>query len=97
MLLILFLRNNFLIEKEKISSFECGYDPFFNPRSSFSIQFFKIILIFLLFDVEIILIFPLPLFQFLNYFNNIFFLVILRVLILGLYFEWKEGSLKWLH
>nr|YP_010744968.1 NADH dehydrogenase subunit 3 [Trioza frangulae]WET58368.1 NADH dehydrogenase subunit 3 [Trioza frangulae] len=85
------------LDREKPSPFECGFDPFSNARISFSIHFFSICLMFLIFDIEITMILPLPLIK--NYMKLIhwtffsFFMIIL--LILGLILEWKEGSMEW--
>lgn len=82
--------------KEKSYSFECGFNPFNRPHTPFSIQFFKILLIFLIFDIEIIVVLPLPLNKIILATINYFITRILIILILGLLFEWKEGSLQWL-
>uniref|UniRef100_A0AAU6PCL7 NADH-ubiquinone oxidoreductase chain 3 n=1 Tax=Amblyseius obtuserellus TaxID=3061186 RepID=A0AAU6PCL7_9ACAR len=87
-----------LVEKnsEKLFSFECGFSPILSPRVPFSIQFFKILLIFLLFDMEIIIVLPLPMFLSKGVFSVILITVILLVIILGLFFEMMDGNLKWL-
>uniref|UniRef100_A0AAU6PBS0 NADH-ubiquinone oxidoreductase chain 3 n=1 Tax=Amblyseius hainanensis TaxID=3061184 RepID=A0AAU6PBS0_9ACAR len=87
-----------LVEKsaEKLFSFECGFSPILSPRVPFSIQFFKILLIFLLFDMEIIIVLPLPMFLSKSVFNVVLISVILLVIILGLFFEMMDGNLKWL-
>lgn len=86
------------INREKNSPFECGFDPLISSRLPFSIQFYIIRIIFLIFDIEIIIFFPLiPSFIYnsleLNIFTPIIFIIIL---ILGLYIEWFDGALKWL-
>lgn len=82
---------------EKNSSFECGFDQNSLTRIPFSMQFFLIAIIFLIFDIEISLISPLPLL--INLLNlkiwiliNLFFTFIL---LLGIFHEWNEGSLNW--
>nr|QXP99775.1 NADH dehydrogenase subunit 3 [Melanoides tuberculata] len=84
-------------DREKNSPFECGFDPMKSARLPFSLRFFLLAIIFLIFDVEIVLLFPV-LASMTNSFDlhlivGIFsFLVIL---IVGLFHEWNEGSLSW--
>nr|YP_010535343.1 NADH dehydrogenase subunit 3 [Morimospasma tuberculatum]UYB77594.1 NADH dehydrogenase subunit 3 [Morimospasma tuberculatum]WEY30152.1 NADH dehydrogenase subunit 3 [Morimospasma sp.] len=84
-------------DREKSSPFECGFDPKNPARLPFSLQFFLIAMIFLIFDVEITLLFPLimtlKISNILNYSTiMIFFLLIL---ISGLLHEWNQGALNW--
>nr|AIL54886.1 NADH dehydrogenase subunit 3 [Spirobrachia sp. YL-2014] len=93
-----FLNMRLFYSKEKFSSYECGFDPKSSARIPFSLQFFLITIIFLIFDVEIILISPIP---FLFKFNMITSSLILSnfiifILLLGLLHEWNEGSLMWM-
>lgn len=85
------------IDREKNSPFECGFEPFNSSRLPFSLQFFLIAIIFLIFDVEIALIFPII---YSIKINNIFTWVttsitFIVILILGIYHEWKQGALEW--
>nr|AWU48993.1 NADH dehydrogenase subunit 3 [Mesohomotoma hibisci] len=84
-------------DREKMSPFECGFDPLSNPRISFSIQFFTISLMFLIFDIEITLLLPMPLI--LNLMNSkmwmLSMIILTFTLISGLILEWKEGSMNW--
>nr|YP_009349967.1 NADH dehydrogenase subunit 3 [Phyllomimus sinicus]AQM40141.1 NADH dehydrogenase subunit 3 [Phyllomimus sinicus] len=84
-------------DQEKSSPFECGFDPKKSSRLPFSMHFFLIAVIFLIFDVEIALILPLiiiikhstlSLWSYLS----LFFILIL---IMGLYHEWNQGALEW--
>nr|YP_009185924.1 NADH dehydrogenase subunit 3 [Phacomorphus fratyi]ALO70826.1 NADH deshydrogenase subunit 3 [Phacomorphus fratyi] len=85
------------IDREKSSPFECGFDPKSSPRLPFSLQFFLIAVIFLIFDVEITLLIPLILILKMSsmimmmILSNLFFLI----LILGTYHEWSQGALNW--
>nr|AZH80874.1 NADH dehydrogenase subunit 3 [Caridina novaecaledoniae] len=86
-----------ILDREKSSPFECGFDPKSSARLPFSLRFFLIALIFLIFDVEITLILPLAsIMNFTNIkswiFTGLFFLLIL---LLGLYHEWNQGALEW--
>lgn len=85
--LFVFLRNMFLSNKEKLCSFECGFNSFNLYREFFSIQFFKILLIFLLFDIEIIVILPFPLGLVLDKIIFISFVFLIFFIVFGLYFE----------
>lgn len=82
--------------REKSSPFECGFDSIVSNRLPFSLQFYLIRIIFLIFDVEIVII--LPIILFFSYLKFIFLLnsiLILLILLFGLFIEWKEGALKW--
>nr|UNO53721.1 NADH dehydrogenase subunit 3 [Ixodes ovatus] len=85
------------MDKEKLSPFECGFDPFSLSRVPFSLKFFLISVIFLIFDIEIVIILPLPL---LSNNKNIYFitmLICINFLIMwGLVYEWNKGMLDWL-
>nr|YP_009469737.1 NADH dehydrogenase subunit 3 [Tropidomantis tenera]AVE15627.1 NADH dehydrogenase subunit 3 [Tropidomantis tenera] len=84
-------------DREKSSPFECGFDPISSSRLPFSLRFFLIAIIFLIFDVEIALILPMTIIPFSSNIitwslTSVVFLFILTV---GLYHEWNQGSLEW--
>nr|ARH54682.1 NADH dehydrogenase subunit 3 [Tachinus subterraneus] len=85
------------MDREKSSPFECGFDPKSSARLPFSLQFFLIAVIFLIFDVEITLLIPLILTMkttsLMNYMIISFFF--LFILLIGLYHEWNQGALNW--
>nr|YP_009947781.1 NADH dehydrogenase subunit 3 [Hapalochlaena fasciata]QOH92319.1 NADH dehydrogenase subunit 3 [Hapalochlaena fasciata] len=84
--------------REKNSPFEWGFDPAWYTRSPFSMRFFLLAVIFLIFDVKIILLMPLIIS--LLYSPSIVFLsssmIFLIILIMGLLHEWNQGSLNWM-
>nr|AXS66236.1 NADH dehydrogenase subunit 3 [Cucujoidea sp. 2 KM-2017] len=84
-------------DREKMSPFECGFDPKSSARMPFSLQFFLIAVIFLIFDVEITLLLPMIImYKFVNMLNFSFiFLFFIIILLIGLYHEWKQGALTW--
>nr|UFZ13777.1 NADH dehydrogenase subunit 3 [Neurhermes tonkinensis] len=97
MMLATILSKKSFTDREKASPFECGFDPISSSRLPFSLRFFLIAVIFLIFDVEIALLFPLILIM-----NSssivIWFLVssiFLLILLIGLYHEWNQGALNW--
>nr|YP_010242207.1 NADH dehydrogenase subunit 3 [Leiometopon simyrides]QTI83246.1 NADH dehydrogenase subunit 3 [Leiometopon simyrides] len=97
MFISIILSKKTLSDREKCSPFECGFDPKSSARIPFSLHFFLITVIFLIFDVEIALIFPIIfLFKMVNFIIwtmvSFFFLLIL---LMGLYHEWNQNMLNW--
>nr|QWX20941.1 NADH dehydrogenase subunit 3 [Apogonichthyoides taeniatus] len=84
-------------DQEKLSPYECGFDPLGSARLPFSLRFFLIAILFLLFDLEIVLLLPLP------WSNQLpspiltfsWTSAILFLLTLGLAYEWMQGGLEW--
>nr|YP_003457196.1 NADH dehydrogenase subunit 3 [Astrospartus mediterraneus]CBH40157.1 NADH dehydrogenase subunit 3 [Astrospartus mediterraneus] len=81
----------------KVSPYECGFDPINSPRLPFSFRFFLIAILFLLFDLEIALLIPFPItLELANTSNSILtFTTFITILTYGLYYEWKSGGLDW--
>lgn len=77
-------------DKEKQRPFERGFEPAGGTRIQFCIKFFLIGILFLIFDVEVRLIIPLP-------YRQTFLLIFLIILIMGLVYEWYYGGLEWLY
>nr|YP_214881.1 NADH dehydrogenase subunit 3 [Nesomachilis australica]AAV50269.1 NADH dehydrogenase subunit 3 [Nesomachilis australica] len=97
MLIASFLSKKSMMDREKSSPFECGFDPLSATRLPFSLRFFLIAVIFLIFDVEITLLLPMAII-----YKNSNMLVwttisILFILALmgGTYHEWNQGALNW--
>nr|QAY82048.1 NADH dehydrogenase subunit 3 [Acrocrypta assamensis] len=86
-------------DREKSSPFECGFNPQKKTRLPFSLHFFLIAIIFLIFDVEITLLLPfiiiMNLSNMMNY--SLILIIFLLTLILGLYHEWNQGALNWIY
>nr|WRW10882.1 NADH dehydrogenase subunit 3 [Chlaenius naeviger] len=97
MLIATILSKKTFMDREKNSPFECGFDPKNSARLPFSLQFFLIAVIFLIFDVEIALLMPMIMIMKISNITSwllvsFFFLFIL---LLGLYHEWNQGALNW--
>jgi NADH-quinone oxidoreductase subunit A len=82
--------------KEKLKIYECGENPEGTPWVKFNLRFYVIALIFLIFDVEVVMLFPWALaykdFGFYGFMVGIIFLLILG---LGMAYEWRKGDLEW--
>nr|YP_009489627.1 NADH dehydrogenase subunit 3 [Mimoides lysithous]SPP23530.1 NADH dehydrogenase subunit 3 [Mimoides lysithous] len=99
MLLSMIISKKSFMDREKNSPFECGFDPKSSARIPFSLHFFLITVIFLIFDIEIALIFPLIMsFNLVNIISltkiSFFFLL---MLLIGLYHEWNQNMLNWMN
>nr|YP_009107752.1 NADH dehydrogenase subunit 3 [Leucosticte brandti]AIU44987.1 NADH dehydrogenase subunit 3 [Leucosticte brandti] len=84
-------------DSEKLSPYECGFDPLGSARLPFSIRFFLVAILFLLFDLEIALLLPLPWAVQLESPTTtlIWTSFLLLILTLGLIYEWIQGGLEW--
>lgn len=83
-------------DMEKLSSYECGFDPYGSLGHNFDIHFYIIALSFIIFDLEIIFFYPwsviLSELTMLGFFSVIYFLYALTIVYI---YEWKSGSLDW--
>uniref|UniRef100_UPI0030FEDF8F NADH dehydrogenase subunit 3 n=1 Tax=Scorpaena brasiliensis TaxID=274699 RepID=UPI0030FEDF8F len=84
-------------DHEKLSPYECGFDPLGSARLPFSLRFFLVAILFLLFDLEIALLLPLPWGDQLTspMLTLIWAAIVLTLLTLGLVYEWTQGGLEW--
>nr|AJT58318.1 NADH dehydrogenase subunit 3 [Anthus rufulus]AJT58319.1 NADH dehydrogenase subunit 3 [Anthus rufulus]AJT58320.1 NADH dehydrogenase subunit 3 [Anthus rufulus]AJT58321.1 NADH dehydrogenase subunit 3 [Anthus rufulus]AJT58322.1 NADH dehydrogenase subunit 3 [Anthus rufulus] len=84
-------------DPEKLSPYECGFDPLGSARLPFSIRFFLVAILFLLFDLEIALLLPLPWATQLQSPTTtlIWASSLILLLTLGLVYEWAQGGLEW--
>ena len=83
-------------DREKLTAYECGFNPFEDSRNEFDIRFYLVAILFLIFDLEISFLFPFL--TILNENENIAFcsmLLFLFILTVGFFYEWKKGALDW--
>nr|YP_010024767.1 NADH dehydrogenase subunit 3 [Neurothemis fulvia]QOQ35070.1 NADH dehydrogenase subunit 3 [Neurothemis fulvia] len=97
MMLASLLSKKSIIDREKSSPFECGFDPFNKSRIPFSLRFFLIAVIFLIFDVEIAILLPMiesmPTSGVGSW--SMVSCIFIVILLVGLYHEWNQGALEW--
>ena len=85
-----------LPNKEKVSVYECGFNSFHSIGEPFSIRFFLVAILFLIFDLEILYLLPWSMnSNLLNYLSQCIILLFFVILILGLIYEWIKGGLEW--
>ena len=84
------------LDPEKLSSYECGFEPFNDSRMEFDVRFYLVAILFIIFDLEIAFLFPWAIslgnIGFLGFLSMMIFLFILTV---GFVYEWKKGALDW--
>nr|UBR42855.1 NADH dehydrogenase subunit 3 [Uroleucon sonchi] len=96
-LIMILINMKMKFNHNKSAPFECGFDPFNKSRLPFSLNFYLIAIIFLIFDIEISIIMPMILnFKMSNmlYFNFMF-IMFFMFMIFTIFYEWKFGSLNW--
>lgn len=94
----LYISKKSIFRRDKITPFECGFDPILSRDVRFFIRFYLFSLIFLIFDVEIILLFPIIELlkeNIINFFSVYLFIYFIFILILGLLIEYLDRSLEW--
>ena len=83
-------------DPEKLSAYECGFEPFNDSRIEFDVRFYLVAILFIIFDLEIAFLFPWAIslgnIGFLGFISMMIFLFILTV---GFIYEWKKGALDW--
>ena len=83
-------------DSEKVSVYECGFDPFGSSRVPFSVKFFLVGILFLIFDLEISFLFPWGVvYNQIELFGFWVVYLFLVVLTIGLVYEWVKGGLEW--
>jgi NADH-quinone oxidoreductase subunit A len=83
-------------DREKLSAYECGFEPFQDARGRFDVRFYLVAILFIIFDLEVAFLFPwavslgnIGLFGFWS------MMVFLAVLTIGFVYEWRKGALEW--
>ena len=83
-------------DKEKLSQYECGFEPFDDARTKFDIRFYLVAILFIIFDLEVAFLFPWALvFGDIGLSGFVSMMIFLGVLTVGFIYEWKKGALEW--
>jgi NADH-quinone oxidoreductase subunit A len=98
---LLLLALGFLIgtgqkDDEKLSPYECGFEPFEDSRMKFDVRDYLVAILFIIFDLEIAFLFPWAVsLDVVGGFGLVAMGIFLTVLVVGFIYEWKKGALEW--
>ena len=85
-----------VFEREKLLPYECGVEPIGDARDRFSVRFYIVAMLFLVFDVEVVFLFPWAIiYDKLAIFGLVEMLVFIGILVVGYYYAWQKGALEW--
>ena len=83
-------------QRDKLTSYECGFDAFGDARAKFDIRFYLVAILFIIFDLEVAFLIPWAInLKFIGQFGFWSMMVFLFVLTVGFIYEWKKGALDW--
>jgi NADH-quinone oxidoreductase subunit A len=83
-------------DKEKLSQYECGFEPFEDSRTKFDVRYYLVAILFIIFDLEIAFLFPWAIsLDAVGGFGLISMGIFLAILVVGFIYEWKKGALEW--
>ena len=83
-------------DPEKLSAYECGFEPFNDSRMEFDVRFYLVAILFIIFDLEIAFLFPWAIsLGTIGLYGYLSMLVFLFILTIGFIYEWKKGALEW--
>ena len=81
---------------EKLSPYECGFEPFEDSRMKFDVRYYLVAILFIIFDLEIAFLFPWAVsLDSIGGFGLIAMGIFLALLVVGFIYEWKKGALEW--
>lgn len=91
-----FLRRS-IYDKDKMAAYECGVEPTGDARDRYSVRYYIVAMLFLVFDVETVFLFPWALaYDQLAIFGLIEILIFIGILVVGYYYAWRKGALDWI-
>ena len=83
-------------DPEKLSAYECGFEAFSDSRMEFDVRFYLVAILFIIFDLEIVFLFPWAIsLGKIGFFGFCSMMIFLFILTVGFVYEWKKGALDW--
>ena len=83
-------------DKEKLSTYECGFAAFEESRMKFDVRYYLVAILFIIFDLEIAFLFPWAVvLRDIGMFGFLSMMLFLGILVIGFIYEWKKGALRW--
>ncbi len=83
-------------DDEKLSPYECGFEPFEDSRAKFDVRYYLVAILFIIFDLEIAFLFPWAVsLDAVGGFGLIAMGIFLAILVVGFIYEWRKGALEW--
>ena len=83
-------------DSEKLSAYECGFQPFEDARNKFDIKFYLVAILFIIFDLEVSYLFPWGIYlNDLDFYGFWWMMLFLFILTIGFVYEWMKGALNW--
>ena len=96
LVLLSFLRGPRKPDAQKLSPYECGFEPFEDARLKFDIRFYLVAILFIIFDLEIAFLFPWAVsLKNIGFFGFLSMIIFLALLTVGFIYEWYKGALEW--
>lgn len=85
-----------VFERNKLMPYECGIDPIGDARERFSVRFYIVAMLFLIFDVETVFLFPWAvIYDQLALFGLVEMVLFIGILVVGYFYAWRKGALEW--
>lgn len=84
------------VDSEKNSAYECGFQPFDDTRNKFNVKYYLVAILFMVFDLEIMYLFPWSIsIAITGLFGIIVIFLFIFILVIGFVYEWQQGALNW--
>ena len=83
-------------DPEKVSTYECGFEAFEDARNRFDIRFYLVAILFIVFDLEVVFLFPWAItLKTIGIYGYVTMMLFLLILVVAFIYEWRKGALEW--